>query len=233
MGARKAVPVQDDSLDEDQLLTDIAFSRIEQMIVTRELPPGHMVSEIQLAEELQMGRTPVREALQRLRQLGFVEMRPRRGTSICNVDVRQQLELLEVRRPLEELIVRCACARATSDERLLLKRLAKRIVDAAKRKNIAEYFEVNRAIHKAEVTAAHNSMLTHTMLAIHAQSRRFWYQTIEEADAFLDAAKLHAAVLDGIAAGTPAEAVAACGELMSLLDRLTRAALDSFSLHAH
>lgn len=229
---RNTPSVQEDDAAKEQFQTDIAFSRIEQMIVTRQLPPGEVVSEVQLADQLEMGRTPVREALQRLRQLGFVEMRPRRGTSICSVDVRQQLELLEVRRPLEALVVRCACARASADERTELKRLARRLVEAARKKNVEDYFDVNRTIHQAQVLAAHNAMLTNTMLPIHAQSRRFWYQTIEEANAFLDAAKLHASVLDGIVANAPDDAVKASDELMSLLDRLTRAALDAFSIHS-
>ncbi|MBC8732862.1 GntR family transcriptional regulator [Paraburkholderia sp. UCT2] len=96
----------------EQLLADVAFAQIEEMIITRRLPPGSMISESQLAVELEMGRTPVREALQRLRQIGFVDMLPRRGTLVAGVDIRQQLELLEVRRPLEELVVRMAALRA-------------------------------------------------------------------------------------------------------------------------
>ncbi len=229
---RNTPSFKEDDAAKDQFQTDIAFSCIEQMIVTRHLPPGDVVSEMQLADQLQMGRTPVREALQRLRQLGFVEMRPRRGTLICSIDVRQQLELLEVRRPLEALVVRCACARASADERSELKNLAKRFLEAARKKNVENYFEINRTIHQAQVLAAHNAMLTSTMLPIHAQSRRFWYQTIQEANAFLDAAKLHASVLDGIAANVPGDAVKASDELMGLLDRLTRAALDAFSTHS-
>jgi DNA-binding GntR family transcriptional regulator len=109
----------------EQLLADVAFVQIEEMIITRRLPPGSMISEGQLAVELEMGRTPVREALQRLRQIGFVEMLPRRGTLVAGVDIRQQLELLEVRRPLEELVVRMAALRATPEERTNLRRLGR------------------------------------------------------------------------------------------------------------
>jgi DNA-binding GntR family transcriptional regulator len=214
-------------------MTDVAFSRIEELIVTRQLPPGQMVSEAQLATDLAMGRTPVREALQRLRQLGFVEMRPRRGTSVCNVDVRQQLELLEVRRPLEELVIRCAAARASTTEREELVKLANRIKQAAKLRNVDEYFRANRAIHEAEVRAAHNGMLSHTMLAIHAQSRRFWYQMVEQADAFSDASRFHGAVLKSIAAADVEAGIAANTNLIALLDRLTRSALDSFNNQFH
>ena len=229
MAVKKPLQTVPDSAPDEQLLTDIAFSRIEEMIVTRHLPPGHMVSEAQLAVDLNMGRTPIREALQRLRQLGFVEMRPRRGTSICTIDVRQQLELLEVRRPLEELIIRCAAVRATAPERAELRTLARQILDAARHKNVEAYFLANRAIHETEVRVAHNAMLSHTMEAIHAQSRRFWYQMVQQADAFADAAKYHAAVLENIADGNVDLGLAANADLIALLDRLTRSALDPFA----
>ena len=70
------------------------------MIVTRQLRPGSMISENQLSEQLGCGRTPIREALQRLKFEGFVEIHARRGVLVAPIDVVKQLELLEVRRPL-------------------------------------------------------------------------------------------------------------------------------------
>src|SRR3712207_3165882 len=96
-----------------QSLADAAYQAIEEMIVSRRLAPGAMISESQLAEELGIGRTPIREAIARLRQIDFVEVHPRRGVLVSGVDVIRHLELLEVRRPLEECVVRCAVERAT------------------------------------------------------------------------------------------------------------------------
>src|SRR3954447_6600810 len=87
-------------------LADAAFKVIEEMIVTRRLAPGAMVSESELAAELSMGRTPVREALARLEWIGFIEVHPRRGVQVPGVDVIRHLELLEVRHPLEASMVR-------------------------------------------------------------------------------------------------------------------------------
>lgn len=135
----------------DQLLADIAFVQIEEMIITRKLPPGSMISESQLAAEMEMGRTPVREALQRLRQIGFVEMLPRRGTLVAGVDIRQQLELLEVRRPLEELVVRMAALRATPEERTNLQRLAQQMVTAAERGDMEAWIRTGSVGRDSEV----------------------------------------------------------------------------------
>jgi DNA-binding GntR family transcriptional regulator len=212
----------------DQLLADIAFAQIEEMIITRKLPPGSMISESQLATGMEMGRTPVREALQRLRQIGFVEMLPRRGTLVAGVDIRQQLELLEVRRPLEELVVRMAALRSTPEERTNLRRLAQQMVAAAERGDMEAWIRTGGEIHDAEVRSTHNSMLITSMLPIHAQSRRFWYHHIVQNRAYVEGAQLHSNVLTAIADGDGDRAAAAAHGLMQFIERFTRSALDTF-----
>ncbi|MBC8726345.1 GntR family transcriptional regulator [Paraburkholderia sp. 31.1] len=212
----------------EQLLADVAFAQIEEMIIARRLPPGSMISESQLAVELEMGRTPVREALQRLRQIGFVEMLPRRGTLVAGVDIRQQLELLEVRRPLEELVVRMAALRATPEERTNLRRLAKVMAEAAERGNMEDWIRAGGEIHDAEVRATHNSMLITSMQPIHAQSRRFWYLHIGQNRAYVEGAQLHGKVLNAISQGDGDRAAAAATALMQFIERFTRSALDTF-----
>jgi DNA-binding GntR family transcriptional regulator len=224
----KAAPQQSVTSTAGEPLTDIAFRRLEDMITTRKLPPGSMVSEVQLAFELKMGRTPIREALQRLRQIGFVEMHARRGTFVCSVDVQHQLELLEVRRPLEELVVRCAAIRATHAEREELPKLADKMMEAAQRESIDDYIYAGREVHEAEVRATHNAMLVATMQAIHAQSRRF-YWSMAQVRTYQEGAAHHKKVLTAIAARDATTAVEAVRGLMQFLEEVTRATLDTYS----
>lgn len=207
------------------LLAELAYARIEEMIVTRRLPPGAMISENQIGEELGMGRTPVREALGRLKLIGFVEVHPRRGVLVSGVDVIRHLELLEVRRPLEERVVRSAAGRATSDDLATIRSLAGELTEAAASGDRVEYFRVKRMLHGAEVRAASNTVMSATMEALHAQSRRFWY-TYEPAGSFAEGARLHGAVARHLVARDAEGAVRAVGALFDFLERLTRAALD-------
>ena len=94
-----------------------AFEAIEDMIVTGELPSLHLMSESDLARRTGFGRTPVREALQRLKFVGLVDVLPRRGVVVTAVDINRQLDLLETRRPLEKLMVRLAASRASDEQR--------------------------------------------------------------------------------------------------------------------
>ncbi|GAB7547867.1 GntR family transcriptional regulator [Cupriavidus sp. 8B] len=214
--------------EQSSLLGELAFRRLEQMIVTSQLPPGTMVSEVQLANELGMGRTPVREALQRLKHIGFVEMHARRGTLVARSDVQQQLELLEVRRPMEELMVKLAAKRATDTQRGMLLQLADKFATAAANRSEEEYFLINRQVHEAEVQAAHNRTLEATMELILAQSRRFWYQHIQASEAYTEGAERHISVMRAIASGDSDAAAKASQAFLVFLEGLTRSVLHRF-----
>lgn len=176
-------------------LADVAFEAIEQMIVTRRLAPGAMLSESEIAAELSMGRTPVREALARLEWIGFVEVHPRRGVQVSNVDVMRHLELLEVRLPLEISTVRHAVERATPADCEELQFLTRELTEAAAKRDRDNYFRVKRTLHEVEVRAAYNHVLTQTMRSLHAQSRRFWF-AYEPSESFAEAAERHRVVME-------------------------------------
>ena len=102
------------SQSEDATLTDRAYRELEEMIVTLQLSPGTVLSEQALAVRLKIGRTPIREALQRLARDGLVVIMPRRGIMVSEINVKLHLRLLEVRRVLERLMAGCG---GTSDRR--------------------------------------------------------------------------------------------------------------------
>ena len=89
------------SQSENGTLTDRAYRELEEMIVTLQISPGTVLSEQALSGRLKIGRTPIREALQRLARDGLVVIMPRRGIMVSEINLRLQLRLLEVRRELE------------------------------------------------------------------------------------------------------------------------------------
>ena len=116
-------------------LTDKAYSVLEEMIVTLRLEPGEVLSEVALSQELKIGRTPIREALQRLAREGLVLILPRKGILVSDINPRKQLLLLEVRRELERLIARSAAQRATPGEKQAFAAIADGIEKASKDKS--------------------------------------------------------------------------------------------------
>lgn len=208
-----------------QSLSEQAYLAIEEMIVMQELPPGSMVSEAELVQQLNCGRTPVREALLRLKLEGYIDVHPRRGALVTSVDIVRQLELLEVRRPLEELVARLAARRATAEEREQCKILSEVIRNAARANDRREFYEANKAIHVFLEAATHNQALAKTVAGIHAHSRRFWYAHIGH-DHMPKAAEYHADTLDQIAKGDAEAAAKAATDLIDYLELLTRQTIE-------
>src|SRR5579875_3675148 len=115
-----------------ETLTEQAYRLIEEQIVTLRLNPGDVLSEQLLSATLQIGRTPIREALQRLAREGLVTILPRKGILVADINPRSQLLVLEVRREIERLLCRTAAERATSGQRAQMQGIAEGMDRAAK-----------------------------------------------------------------------------------------------------
>lgn len=209
-----------------QSLAEGAYDQIQDMIIKGQLKPYELVSESELTRQFDYGRTPIREALQRLSFEGFVEILPRRGILVTPVDINSQLELLETRRPLELQMVALAAKRARADERDHMRRLADQLELAVLRHDRALYLEINRTIHKTEAAATGNRFLQKQIDVIHNLSRRFWYSFISDTNSFSQAAKFHIETLHAIADGDQSTATDSSAGLLDLLEKVTRASID-------
>src|SRR5499433_533473 len=105
-------------------LPEQAYRQLEEQIVTLRLKPGEFLSEHALSANLSIGRTPIREALQRLAREGLVTILPRKGILVTETDPRKQLLVLEVRRELERLLARLGALRASAGQRQRLREIA-------------------------------------------------------------------------------------------------------------
>lgn len=189
-------------------LADDAFEKIEQMIVLQEIPPGSLISEKQLTEATGIGRTPVREALQRLARDRMVEIHPQRGVLVPPSSIEAQLKLLELRRNLEPFAVRLAADRATQSERERAAALKERA--SVKSIPLEDFPEFLRNAHDLIVAAAHNEFLAVAMAPLQGLSRRFWFSHLSDPVADVtEAAALHADVLGAIAEGEATRATEA------------------------
>ncbi|MCB0270228.1 MAG: GntR family transcriptional regulator, partial [Calditrichaeota bacterium] len=104
-----------------QSLSEKAYQLVEEMIVTLKMLPGTAFSEQELSKRVNIGRTPLREALQRLIADRLVISLPRRGMIVTEINLTEYLAILETRRELDRLIARKAAQRATPDQCKTLK----------------------------------------------------------------------------------------------------------------
>ena len=196
------------------------------MIVTLKLLPGSAISETALSQSLGIGRTPIREALQRLARESLVAIFPRRGIFVAEINLKKQLRLLEVRRELERLIARSAARRATDAERAGLSELADRFEAAAKVNNDVAFLRTDREFNTLCSAAAHNEFAALAMGLMHSLSRRFWYIHYKQAADMPLTAKLHANIARAIAAGDEERAAKASDKLLDAIDKFTRNTTD-------
>src|SRR2546427_8189935 len=103
--------------------SEAAYLLIRDRILTLDLPPGSLVHEARLREELAIGRTPIREALQRLAHEKLVRSVPHRGTFVTDVNITDLARITEVRMVLEGHAARLAAERCTAADRVAIREL--------------------------------------------------------------------------------------------------------------
>ncbi len=212
---------------EDGTLTDRAYREIEELIVTLQLSPGTVLSEQALAVRLEIGRTPIREALQRLARDGLVVIMPRRGIMVSEINLRLQLRLLEVRRELERLMASLAAERATPEERSEFAELADAMLAAAAKADDIAFMRLDQRFNGLIATAARNEFARRSMGLMNGLSRRFWYQHYQEVADLPLAARLHAAVAQAVSQKKAKAAAAASDRLIDHIEDFARRTIDT------
>jgi len=197
------------------------------MIVTLQLAPGAVVSEAELSERLGIGRTPIREALQRLARERLVNILPRRGVMVSEINVKSQLRLLEVRRELERLISRSAARRATDAERQAFRRIAAAFEASAAANDDVTFMRTDREFNSLQAAATHNEFAVGAMALMHGLSRRFWYIHYKQAADMPLTAQLHADIARAIGDADETGAAEATDRLLDAIERFTRDSVDA------
>lgn len=206
-------------------LAEQAHQQLEELIVTLELAPGSVWSEVSLAEMLNTGRTPVREAAQRLEAAHLVQIVPRHGIMITKPDIHEQLMVLETRRVLERLIVQRAARRALPAERKQMREAAAKLTAAGKSKDVLAYLRSLYFANQFMAKLARNTFAAEAIAPLHALSRRFYYLQHERLNDLQMVSQLHARVANAIADGNEVEAGAAADAMMDYIDQFTRESL--------
>lgn len=200
-----------------------AYDLMEEMIVTLVLPPGAIITESVLIDRTGLGRTPIREALQRLSEVGLVDIAPRQSTTVTSINIDDQLLLLEVRRELERLIAASAARRRSAEQGALFAEMALEMRRAAASDDYLLFLRVDRAFNQLAAESAANRHLLKAISPIHALARRFWYKFYRPYDLPI-AAVSHAVIMEAIVAGDAETAGQASDALLDYVETFTRSA---------
>lgn len=208
-------------------LTDKAYRELEERIVTLRLQPGQVLSEMALSKQLNIGRTPIREALQRLTREGLVIILPRKGILVSEINPGKQLLVLEVRRQLERLMARVGAVRRTEEDREAFLEIATGMEQAARDNDDIEFMRYDNAFNNLMAAAAKNEYAIRAIGLINGLSRRFWYVHYKETADLPLVARLHAELARRIAEGDPDAASEASDRLVDYVETFTRATVSA------
>lgn len=187
-------------LDSYKPLRELVCENIRQAIIDGTFSPGERLMEIQLADEMGVSRTPVREAIRKLELEGFVVMIPRRGTYVADISIRDITEIYEIRTCLDVLSAGLAAERITDEELEALNRLLVEIGQYIAENNMEKIVEADTAFHDILYQASRNERLRSVINNLREQLTGIRGRSMSYPGRLVETMDEHRALVDSIAA---------------------------------
>jgi DNA-binding GntR family transcriptional regulator len=192
--------------------SDIAFDRVQEMILDLRLAPGAFLNEQSLADDLGLGRMPVREALARLAKDRFVTILPRRGIVVTPLTLDDVLDMFEAREAIECGVAYIAATRATEQDLITLRQLISTVDRARTTSDAEQFLKDDHAVHTFLVHMIRNPLLQDAADRLLLHSLRFWRLYWKNRPARPEAMLSHSSLLTALESHDPVEAERAMRE---------------------
>jgi len=160
-------------LDNCKPLRELVFESLREAIISGKLPSGERVMEIQMAEEMGVSRTPVREAIRKLELEGLVVMIPRKGAYVAGISLKDIADVFEIRGALEGLAAELAAERITEEELEDLERYLVKISEESESGDLDKVVETDTDFHSLIYRASRNQRLFQIINNLREQIQRF------------------------------------------------------------
>ncbi|OCP26458.1 MULTISPECIES: GntR family transcriptional regulator [unclassified Ensifer] len=194
----------------------LAYLALERLIVTLKLEPGMLLTEKQLIELAGHGRTPVREAIQKLAWQELVEVRPRVGLQIATLRPEDRAHVMQTRKNLEPLAAALVAEHASRQARRAMKDCAAEMSKCADAGDVEGFLVAEKAFDELMEEACPNRFLTAALAPLQTHARRIWFAaaSIERMRGSVDR---HVEVIDAIVRADAEQASVAMSGLMDYL----------------
>ena len=178
-------------------LSEKAYHLIREKILTLDLKPLSVIDEQALQEDLNLGRTPIREALHRLASEGLIKVAPRRGMFVADISITDLQKIFEMRVLLESFCARLAVQRASEKQITAMDEVLGELdgVDATDHMTL---MDIDRRCHQLLYQAANNEFLADHLDRLHALSLRLWYLTLNRLDDVKGSVREHCQITEAI-----------------------------------
>jgi DNA-binding GntR family transcriptional regulator len=174
--------------------------RLRQMLVEGRIAPGAKLNERELAELLNVSRTPLREAIKMLAAEGLVELLPNRGAIAVSLNESDVLNTFEVMAGLEAMAGELAAERITPEELAEVQAMQFEMMAAYTRRDLSAYYAINARIHRAISTAAKNPVLATVYNQVNARLQALRFRSNQDGEKWKRAVKEHEKMIEALAA---------------------------------
>jgi DNA-binding GntR family transcriptional regulator len=189
-----------------ELMADRAYAELRDRIITLEIPPGAPINEDELGRELEMGRTPVREAIKRLSHESLVTVFPRRGTFASDINITDLADISDVRVQLEGHAACRAAERLTERQRAELDELLVELALSRGSDDADALMALDARVHRFIYECSGNPYLEVTLGRYFNLSLRIWHLVIDRLPHLFARVHEHQDLLEAIRAGEAARA---------------------------
>ena len=183
-------------MDEYLPLRDVVFNTLRRAILRGELKPGERLMEIQLANKLGVSRTPIREAIRKLELEGLVLMIPRKGAEVAEITRKNMMDVLEVRKALEELATELACERIGKEQIAEMRVAAKEFERTLKTGDVTQIAEADEKFHDILYIATNNQRLILLLNNLREQMYRLRVEHLKLKECYTQLLAEHDIIID-------------------------------------
>ncbi|MDD5927271.1 MAG: GntR family transcriptional regulator [Firmicutes bacterium] len=198
-------------------LREIVYEELKRQILIGEIAPGTRMMEVELADEMGVSRTPVREAIRKLEKEGLVSIEPRRGAYASDISIKDIVDVMEVRQDLEGMAAGLAAIKATKEEKEALKKATEEYRRAVETGSIDEIIKWDEAFHKRVVSCSGNKTLIQLVSQVQELALRFRYIYYDDFSRFEGQPMEHKDIVDAIISGDAEKARKSADEHISRL----------------
>lgn len=198
-------------------LREIVYEELKRQILIGEIAPGTRMMEVELADDMGVSRTPVREAIRKLEKEGLVSIEPRRGAYASDISIKDMVDVMEVRQDLEGMAAGLAAAKATDSEKADLITATEEYRNAVESGDVEEIIKWDEAFHKLIVNCSGNKTLVQLVSQVQELALRFRYIYYDDFSRFEGQPQEHKEIVDAIVSGDAEKARRAADEHISRL----------------
>ncbi len=156
-------------------LREMVYEELKMQILTGAIVPGTRMMEVELAKEIGVSRTPIREAIRKLEKEGLVTIEPRRGAYASQISTEDMVEILEVRQNMEGLAAFFAASRMQPEQLAELKEVSEHYNAAVHAGDMEEMIKHDTRFHRIIVESCNNKILVQMIEQLQELVLRFRY----------------------------------------------------------